>query len=35
VEAVAKDTTGAIVAALGAQADDATVAAAVDAQIKG
>lgn len=35
VEAVAKDTAGAIVAALGGQADDATVAAAVDAQMKG
>ncbi|WP_439121478.1 F0F1 ATP synthase subunit B', partial [Marivita sp.] len=35
VEAVAKDTAGAIVAALGGQADDSTVAAAVDAQMKG
>jgi len=35
VEAVAKDTTGAIVAALGGQTDDAAVAAAVDARLKG
>lgn len=35
VEAVAKDTAGSIVAALGGQADDATVSAAVDAQLKG
>ena len=35
VEAVAKDTAGSIVAALGGAADDATVAAAVDAQMKG
>ncbi|MFP7570969.1 F0F1 ATP synthase subunit B' [Marivita sp. S2033] len=35
VEAVAKDTAGSIVAALGGQADDATIAAAVDAQMKG
>jgi F-type H+-transporting ATPase subunit b len=35
VEAVAKDTVGSIVAAVGGQVDDATVAAAVDAQMKG
>ncbi|GGF61169.1 F-type H+-transporting ATPase subunit b [Mameliella alba] len=35
VEVVAKDTAGAIVAALGASADDAKIAAAVDAQLKG
>ena len=35
VEAVAKDTAGSIVAALGGQADDAAIAAAVDAQMKG
>ena len=35
VEAVAKDTAGSIVAALGGSADDATIAAAVDAQLKG
>ncbi len=35
VEVVAKDTAGALVAALGGQADDAAVAAAVDAQLKG
>lgn len=35
VEAVAKDTAGSIVAALGASVDDATIAAAVDAQLKG
>jgi len=35
VEAVAKDTAGSIVAALGGQADDATISAAVDAQLKG
>lgn len=35
VEAVAKDTAGTIVAAVGGQADDAAIAAAVDAQMKG
>lgn len=35
VEAVAKDTTGAIVAALGGKTDDAAVVAAVDARLKG
>ncbi|MCL3881971.1 F0F1 ATP synthase subunit B' [Marivita sp. GX14005] len=35
VEAVAKETAGSIVAALGGQADDATIAAAVDANMKG
>ncbi|WP_439521752.1 F0F1 ATP synthase subunit B' [Marivita sp.] len=35
VEAVAKDTAGAIVAAVGGQADDAAINAAVDAQMKG
>ena len=35
VEAVAKDTAQAIVRALGGQADDAAVAAAVDSQLKG
>jgi len=35
VEAVASDTAGAIVAALGGQSDDAAVAAAVGAQLKG
>ncbi|MBV7394959.1 F0F1 ATP synthase subunit B' [Mameliella sediminis] len=35
VETVAKDTAGAIVAALGGSADDAKIAAAVDAQLKG
>lgn len=35
VEAVAKDTAGAIVAALGGKVDDATMSAAVDAQLKG
>lgn len=35
VEAVAKDTTGAIVAALGGRTDDAAVQAAVDARLKG
>lgn len=35
VEVVAKDTAGAIVAVLGASADDAKIAAAVDAQLKG
>lgn len=35
VEVVAKDTAAAIVAALGSSADDARIAAAVDAQLKG
>lgn len=35
VEAVAKDTAGSVVAALGGQADDAAIASAVDAQMKG
>ena len=35
VEAVAKDTAGSIVAALGGSADDAAIASAVDAQMKG
>ncbi|SNS17831.1 F0F1 ATP synthase subunit B' [Antarctobacter heliothermus] len=35
VETVAKDTAGAIVAALGGVADDAKIASAVDAQLKG
>jgi F-type H+-transporting ATPase subunit b len=35
VEAVAKDTAGALAAALGTQASDAEIAAAVDAQMKG
>lgn len=35
IEAVAKDTTGPLVAALGGQADEATINAAVDAQLKG
>jgi len=34
VEEVAKDTTGAVVAALGAQADDTTIAAAVEAELR-